>query len=319
MTKYLYIRQTYSFGFSRQVPTLDSTRSSFILKQLHKRKKGALMTGSSGTAKTSTALMFFDSLTDDNMRVKKITFSAATTPGILQATLESELDKRGGKSFGPPGGKKMTIFMDDLSMPEKNGWGDQPTLELVRQLVETSGFCFLEKDKRGDIKNIEDLQYICAMGQPGGGRQDIPNRLKRHFFIFNMILPSSSAINEIYGQMLQGRFAGTSSLFSALVSSLPDISVSLWNWMRTKMLPSPSKFHYVFNLRELSRVFTGVLRTPRSSVPTSKDLVLLWRHECERVFSDKLTTIQDKAFFAEQLNEHTKTLLVCILLTHFCR
>jgi hypothetical protein len=27
-----------------------------------------------------------------------------------------------GKSFGPPGGKKMTIFMDDLSMPEKNGY-----------------------------------------------------------------------------------------------------------------------------------------------------------------------------------------------------
>ena len=71
--------------------------------------------------------------------------------------------------------------------------------------METSGFCFLDKDKRGDIKVIEDLQYIGAMGQPGGGRQDIPNRLKRHFFIFNMILPSLVAINEIYGQMLQGK------------------------------------------------------------------------------------------------------------------
>jgi len=39
-------------------------------------------------------------------------------------------------------------------------WGDQPTLELVRQLVETSGFCFLDKDKRGDIKVIEDLQVL---------------------------------------------------------------------------------------------------------------------------------------------------------------
>lgn len=97
--------------------------------------------------------------------------------------------------------------MDDLSMPEKNGWGDQPTLELVRQLVETSGFCFLDKDKRGDLKIIEDLQYIAAMGHPGGGRQDIPNRLKRHFFVFNMILPSSQAINEIYGQMMLGRCA----------------------------------------------------------------------------------------------------------------
>lgn len=124
-----------------------------------------------------------------------------------------------------------------------------------------------------------------------------------------MILPSAIAINEIYGQMLMGRFANVSDNFSKLITNLPDVSVSLWNWMRTKMLPSPSKFHYVFNLRELSRVFQGVLRTPRSSVTNGKTLVLLWRHECDRVFSDKLTTISDKANFTEQLNIHTKMLL----------
>ena len=291
------------------VPTVETTRSSYILSQLHKRRRGAIMTGSSGTAKTSTALMFFDSFANENMRLKKICFSSATTPAIFQNTLEAELDKRGGKSFGPPGGKKMTIFMDDLSMPERNGWGDQPTLELVRQLVETSGFCFLDKDKRGDLKVIEDLQYIAAMGQPGGGRQDIPNRLKRHFFIFNMILPSLVAINEIYGQMLLGRFKGVSQVFSDLVMNLPDISVQLWAWMRAKMLPSPSKFHYVFNLRDLSRVFQGVLRTPRASVQNATMLVKLWRHECDRVFSDKLTTLEDKFNFHEQLNQCTQDLL----------
>ena len=111
------------------------------------------MTGSSGTAKTSTANLFFDTGMDpDNMRLKKVCFSSATTPAMIQTTLELELDKRGGKNFGPPNGKRMTVFMDDMSQPEMNNWGDQPTLEFVRQLVETSGFCFLDKDKRGDIK-----------------------------------------------------------------------------------------------------------------------------------------------------------------------
>jgi dynein heavy chain len=82
------------------------------------------------------------------------------------------------------------------------------------------------------------------MGHPTGGRQDIPNRLKRHFFVFNLILPTSQAINEIYGQMMLGRFRGVESLFSHIAENLPSVSVILWNWMRTKMLPSPSKFHY---------------------------------------------------------------------------
>ena len=52
----------------------------------------------------------------------------------------------------------------------------------------------------------EDLQYIAAMGHPGGGKNDIPNRLKRNFFMFNLVLPSITSINDIYGQMLRGRF-----------------------------------------------------------------------------------------------------------------
>jgi dynein heavy chain len=210
---------------------------------------------------------------------------------MFQNTLELELDKRGGKNFGPPNGKKMTVFIDDMSQPDKNSWGDQPTLELVRQLVESSGVCFLDKDKRGDIKVIEDLQFICAMGQPGGGRQDIPNRLKRHFFIFNLILPSTAAINEIYGQMMKGRFVNNSPAILQVVEALPNTTVKLWAWMRTKMLPSPTKFHYTFNLRDLSRVFQGILRTPKASLKNSKSLLLLWRHESERVFSDKLVNL----------------------------
>jgi dynein heavy chain len=199
--------------------------------------------------------------------------------------------------------------MDDLSMPEANDWGDQPTLELVRQLVETKGCCFLDKDKRGDLKIMEDIQYMGAMGHPGGGRNDIPNRLKRHFFIFNMILPSSQAINEIYGQMMGGRYKGVTGNFLNVISELPNQSINLWNWVRMKMLPSPTKFHYTFSLRELSRVFQGVLRTPRESVPTVRSLVLLWRHECERVFCDKLTNLEEKDMFIAELNATTATLI----------
>ena len=52
---------------------------------------------------------------------------------------------------------------------------------------------------------IEDLQYVGAMNHPGAGKNDIPNRLKRHFFIFNMIVPPEESINAIYGQMVRSK------------------------------------------------------------------------------------------------------------------
>ena len=55
----------------------------------------------------------------------------ATSFGMAQFAIKAKLDKWRGKYFGPPNGNKMTIFFDDVSMPEVNKWGDQTTLELV--------------------------------------------------------------------------------------------------------------------------------------------------------------------------------------------
>ena len=142
-----------------------------------------------------------------------------------------------------------------ICMPEVNKWTDQPTLELMRQLVEYSGFCFLDKDKRGDFKTCEDVYYVGAMGHPGGGRNDIPNRLKRQFYTINLTPPSINSINDIYGQMLAGRFPArqTETDLKLVVNALTKATIKLWTFMQNKMLPTPAKFHYVFNMRDLSR------------------------------------------------------------------
>lgn len=59
---------------------------------------------------------------------------------MCQNSIEVELDKRGGKNFGPPGGKKMTIFMDDLSMPEvKHDDNNSQERHLEKQLSVRGG------------------------------------------------------------------------------------------------------------------------------------------------------------------------------------
>merc|ERR1719183_3113852 len=164
------------------------------------------MVGGAGTAKTSTALMYVAKFSMDVMLSKRINFSSATVPLGFQKTVESEVERKTGKTFCPPNGKLMTIFLDDVNMPLVNTWGDQTTNELTRQLIEYTGFYFLDKDKRGDFKIIEGLQYVAAMGHPTGGRNDIPDRLKSKFFILNMVLPSIVSVDNIYGNIMRARF-----------------------------------------------------------------------------------------------------------------
>jgi dynein heavy chain len=70
--------------------------------------------------------------------LKRINFSSATMPGMFQESIEVELDKRGGKSFGPPNNKKMTVFVDDISMPTINNWGDQWEAPILWVITESN-------------------------------------------------------------------------------------------------------------------------------------------------------------------------------------
>ena len=303
------------------VPTADSERALNLigLLQSPKSQKGkspypVLLTGQSGTAKTSTALMWSQNRLDQKQSgFKFVNFSSATTAQNFQTSVEESLDKRGGKNFGPANGKSLTIFVDDISLPEINEWGDQPTNEIVRQLVESGCFAFLDKDKRGDMKICEDLVFLTAMTHPGGGRSDIPQRLKRHFMVLNMTPPSIECINDIYGQILVGRFrkhpAGKGE--GSVVTKLTSATIDLWKLTRSKLKSTPAKFHYNFTMRDLSRIFQGVVRiSDETSIIDTGDarrtmlkagvvLIRVLRHECERVFCDKLTNISDKDWYLE--------------------
>ncbi|OXB65796.1 hypothetical protein ASZ78_008863, partial [Callipepla squamata] len=200
--EYIYPKDSVPDYASILVPNVDNVRTQFLINTIAKQHKAVLLIGEQGAAKTVMIKAYMKKYDPEEHLSKCLNFSSATEPFMFQRTIESYVDKRFGNAYGPPGGRKMTVFIDDINMPVVNEWGDQ-----------------------------------------------------------------------------------------------------------AKMLPTPSKFHYIFNLRDLSRIWQGMLTIKAEECMNTTVLLALFKHECSRVIADRFVTPEDTAWFDKAI---TKAVEECV-------
>ncbi|XP_057625591.1 dynein axonemal heavy chain 1 [Chionomys nivalis] len=300
------------------VPTMDTMQMSYLLGMLITNNKPVLCIGPTGTGKT---------LTISNKLLKNLpleyishflTFSARTSANQTQDLIDSKLDKRRKGVFGPPLGRNFIFFIDDLNMPALETYGAQPPIELLRQWMDHGGW--YDRKIIGAFKNLVDINFVCAMGPPGGGRNAITPRLTRHFNYLSFIEMDEVSKKRIFSTILgcwMNGLLGEKSYREPvpgapnivhLTEPLVEATIRVYATITSQLLPTPAKSHYTFNLRDLSKVFQGMLMAEPAKVEDKVQLLRLWYHENCRVFRDRLVNEEDRSWFDELLETHMEEL-----------
>ncbi|CAM9109021.1 unnamed protein product [Choristocarpus tenellus] len=267
------------------VPTTDSVLYTHLLETLAPQKP-LLLVGESGTAKTVTIQKYMAGLAAETTARLVINFSSRTTAKNVQANIEGSIDKRAGSTYGPPSGKTLVVFVDDMNMPKVDTYGTQQPIALLLFLMSKGSL--YDRGKDLNLKYIKDLSYIAAMGPPGGGRNNVDPRFVALFNVYNLIEPSESVLSLIYTSIITQKLVNFSEPVKEVGAKITDATLKLYQIIVERLPPTPSKFHYIFNLRDLSRVYEGICLATEDTFNTSKSLVRLWRNECLRVFGDRL-------------------------------
>ncbi|KAF6202116.1 hypothetical protein GE061_004514 [Apolygus lucorum] len=276
----------------------ESIRIRYFMDLLMENKHPVMLVGNSGVGKTVLMADKLGSLTDQ-YAITNVSFNYYTSSEMLQKILEKPLEKKAGRNYGPPGNKTMVYFIDDMNMPQVDPYGTVEPHTLIRQHLDYGHW--YDRNKL-TLKDIHNCQYVASMN-PTAGSFTINPRLQRHFCVFTISFPNMDTLNTIYSSILSQHFANPEHKFPLVVTKLCyNVVVStmaLHQKVTQLFLPTASKFHYIFNLRDISNIFQGLLFSATDCLSQPIDLIRLWMHESHRVYGDKLIDDKDVDAFTK--------------------
>eukprot|EP00058_Branchiostoma_floridae_P013849 XP_002599337.1 hypothetical protein BRAFLDRAFT_275161 [Branchiostoma floridae] len=285
------------------VHTAETTRIRFFMDMLMVNRRPVMLVGNAGLGKSVLVGDKLNGLSEDYM-VANVPFNFYTTSAMLQTVLEKPLEKKAGRNYGPPGNKRLIYFIDDMNMPEVDTYFTVQPHTLIRQHMDYSHW--YDRVKLS-LKDVHNCQYVACMN-PTAGSFTINPRLQRHFCVFALSFPGLDALQHIYSQILSQHLTQNGFVTSVqkAAPTLVNAALGLHSKITASFLPTAIKFHYVFNLRDLSNIFQGMLFSMPDCVKAPLDLVRLWLHEAARVYGDKLIEDKDMEAFSKLQVDYAK-------------
>lgn len=239
--------------------------------------------------------------------------SSRTTAADFKNNFNDNIDKKTFKQYGPKAaGKRMIVFIDDMNMPKIDVYGTQQPLALGLFLVGRLQMYHQTKDDL-ELREIVDTQFLGCISPESAGGNRVDPRFMTLFSVFNCTFPSNETTQSIYVKILEKHVEEFHEDIKGSVQKLTEATMNVYLQIKEKLPRTPVKFHYIFNLRDLSRVYEGLLNSTPDKYQDKASFIRLWRSENLRVFCDRLINSEDqelvggdKGIISEQIKIHFK-------------
>jgi len=191
------------------IPTIDSIRMNGLAETLLKSTMHCLFVGPTGTGKSlQVNKLLKQKFDNDDWAYYQLGFSAQTSSNQTERIIDGSMDKKRKGVYGPKLGKEGVIFVDDLNMPQKEKYGAQPPIELLRQWMDYKGWYDIDDPER-PFRKLDNVRFIGAMGPPTGGRNSISNRYIRHFNVVYIEPYDDTSLCNIFSTIMDWLFASS--------------------------------------------------------------------------------------------------------------
>eukprot|EP00873_Tetraselmis_striata_P027558 jgi/Tetstr1/447822/TSEL_035152.t1 len=226
-----------------------------------------------------------EAVPDDRTAVFHVTVQLSKRSGVeeIQASVGRRLQKVAQGELGPPGGKPGVIFIEDMGLAPVDGWGACGPLEALRSWLEQRAWREPGANKLVALRRLQVFASLTT-GQLGSPH----HRLMRQCAVVTTPAMNSAALARIFKAICDVSLVGCSSDVRTEAHALVEASCTVLREMSSRLLPVPSRPHYLFSVRDLARVFQGIMTASKDAIVSPESFAVLWYHETMRSMFDKL-------------------------------
>ena len=269
------------------IPTVDTARFYHIYSLSARCKKPLLLIGPPGIGKSTAIWSKIKSNSD--FSTYKFTALPTTSTQEFKSWLIGKLSKRGKRAFGPPT-ETGSIFIDDLTSPHPDEFGDVALHEQIIELIDTSAWYDVESE--GGKCRLEGIDFVFAATLDSGVHSVLCDRLLSRVNYALMSHPSEESFMKIFSTTLGLTFKEQNypPEVSGVIPSIIQSTYKVYSECRSVLLEDPvvNGRGQIPDLRDVQRVISGCSALPKEAAENKKLFTRLWVHECLRNFFDRL-------------------------------